>query len=94
MRKNQPTRRGSPHAVEQRERARRDAIVAHLSIPIRLKTRESTAVSVLYVALPLALILGGGGLVACVLCIRNGQYDDLDTPAVRMLIDDDDDRAR
>ncbi len=45
--------------------------------------------SVLYVALPIALILGGGGLVACVLCIRSGQYDDLDTPAVRMLIDDD-----
>ncbi|WP_146409561.1 cbb3-type cytochrome oxidase assembly protein CcoS [Allorhodopirellula heiligendammensis] len=46
--------------------------------------------SVLYVALPLALLLGGGGLLACVLCIRSGQYDDLDTPAVRMLIDDED----
>lgn len=46
--------------------------------------------SVLYVALPLALILGGGGLLACVLCIRSGQYDDLDTPGVRILIDDDD----
>lgn len=45
--------------------------------------------SVLYVALPLALILGGGGLVACIMCIRAGQYDDLDTPAVRMLIDDE-----
>lgn len=44
--------------------------------------------SVLFVALPLALLLGGGGLLACVLCIRGGQYDDLDTPAVRMLIDE------
>ncbi len=46
-------------------------------------------VSVLFVALPIALILGGGGVLACVLCIRGGQYDDLDTPSVRMLIDDE-----
>ncbi|TWT75200.1 cbb3-type cytochrome oxidase assembly protein CcoS [Allorhodopirellula solitaria] len=45
--------------------------------------------SVLYVAVPLALVLGGGGLIACLLCIRSGQYDDLDTPAVRMLIDEE-----
>lgn len=44
--------------------------------------------SVLYVALPIALLLGGGGLVACIFCIRCGQYDDLETPAVRMLLDD------
>ncbi|WP_404309270.1 cbb3-type cytochrome oxidase assembly protein CcoS [Neorhodopirellula lusitana] len=44
--------------------------------------------SVLYIALPMALLLGGGGMLACILSIRRGQYDDLDTPAVRMLIDD------
>ncbi len=44
--------------------------------------------SVLYVALPLAILLGAAALVACVRCIRSGQYDDLETPAVRMLIDD------
>ncbi|MCO8122454.1 cbb3-type cytochrome oxidase assembly protein CcoS [Stieleria sp. TO1_6] len=44
--------------------------------------------SVLYIALPVALLLGGGGLLACLYCIRNGQYDDLDTPAVRVLVDD------
>ncbi|MCA9131927.1 MAG: cbb3-type cytochrome oxidase assembly protein CcoS [Planctomycetales bacterium] len=44
--------------------------------------------SVLFIALPLALLLGGAALVACVLCIRGGQYDDLDTPAVRILIDE------
>lgn len=44
--------------------------------------------SVLYIALPIALLLGGGGMIACILCIRGGQYDDLDTPAVRMLIDE------
>ncbi|MCC9657891.1 cbb3-type cytochrome oxidase assembly protein CcoS [Rhodopirellula halodulae] len=45
--------------------------------------------SVLFIALPLALLLGAGGLIACVMCIRGGQYEDLETPAVRMLIDDD-----
>jgi cbb3-type cytochrome oxidase maturation protein len=44
--------------------------------------------SVLYVALPVAVMLGAAGLIACLYCIRDGQYDDLDTPAVRMLIDD------
>ncbi|MBX3420739.1 MAG: cbb3-type cytochrome oxidase assembly protein CcoS [Pirellulaceae bacterium] len=44
--------------------------------------------SVLYVALPVALLLGGSALVACIYCIRQGQYDDLDTPPLRMLIDD------
>ncbi|MEZ6137144.1 MAG: cbb3-type cytochrome oxidase assembly protein CcoS [Pirellulaceae bacterium] len=44
--------------------------------------------SVLYVALPLALLLGSAALVACIRCIRSGQYDDLETPALRMLIDD------
>lgn len=44
--------------------------------------------SVLFVALPVAILLGGAALVACVQCIRGGQYDDLETPAVRMLIDE------
>jgi cbb3-type cytochrome oxidase maturation protein len=44
--------------------------------------------SVLFVALPLALLLGGAALVACVYCIKQGQYDDLESPAVRILIED------
>lgn len=44
--------------------------------------------SVLFVALPLALLLGGAALVACVYCIKQGQYDDLESPPVRILIDD------
>ncbi len=44
--------------------------------------------SVLFVALPLALMLGGAAMIACVRCIRAGQYDDLETPALRILIDD------
>ncbi len=44
--------------------------------------------SVIFIALPIAILLGASAMVACVLCIRSGQYDDMDTPAVRMLIDD------
>ncbi len=44
--------------------------------------------SVLYVALPVALLLGGSALVACLACIRSGQYDDLDGPSVRLLNDE------
>ncbi len=44
--------------------------------------------SVIYIALPLALVLGACGLLACIFCIRGGQYDDLESPPLRMLIDD------
>ncbi len=44
--------------------------------------------SVLFIALPVAILLGGSALIACVLCIRGGQYDDLETPAVRILVED------
>lgn len=48
--------------------------------------------SVLYVALPIALLLGGSALAACIYCIRGGQYDDLDTPAIRILTEDRSDK--
>jgi cbb3-type cytochrome oxidase maturation protein len=44
--------------------------------------------SVLFIALPIAVLLGVAAVIACVRCISAGQYDDLETPAVRMLIDD------
>ncbi|MGI9472989.1 MAG: cbb3-type cytochrome oxidase assembly protein CcoS [Rubripirellula sp.] len=44
--------------------------------------------SVLYIALPIAVAMGGLALWACVRCIRGGQFDDLDTPPMRMLIDE------
>lgn len=49
--------------------------------------------SVLFVALPVAILMGAAAVVACVFCIRGGQFDDLETPAVRMLIDDKPDAA-
>ncbi|MEM9585799.1 MAG: cbb3-type cytochrome oxidase assembly protein CcoS [Planctomycetota bacterium] len=45
--------------------------------------------SVMFVALPIALAMGAAGLIACIYCIRGGQFDDLESPPVRMLIDDD-----
>ncbi|MDX1930838.1 MAG: cbb3-type cytochrome oxidase assembly protein CcoS [Pirellulaceae bacterium] len=44
--------------------------------------------SVVYVALPVALLLGAAGMYACVRCIWDGQYEDLESPPIRILIDD------
>ena len=45
--------------------------------------------SVIYVLLPVALALAAAALWAFIHAVRSGQYDDLDSPAVRMLMDDD-----
>lgn len=44
--------------------------------------------SILYVLIPLALAMGISGLVAFIYAARSGQFDDLDTPALRALLDD------
>ena len=44
--------------------------------------------SILYVLIPLALLLGGAALAACVYAARSGQFDDLETPAYRALLDE------
>jgi cbb3-type cytochrome oxidase maturation protein len=46
-------------------------------------------VNVLYVVLPLALALVLGALLAFRWAARQGQFDDLDTPALRALDDDE-----
>lgn len=46
--------------------------------------------SVLYIVLPLALLLAAAAVVAFIWSARNGQFDDLDTPALRALHDDSD----
>ncbi|WP_309672822.1 cbb3-type cytochrome oxidase assembly protein CcoS [Gemmatimonas sp.] len=43
--------------------------------------------SVIYLVLPLALIIVGGAVLAFVWSAKSGQYDDLETPAVRVLHD-------
>jgi cbb3-type cytochrome oxidase maturation protein len=44
--------------------------------------------SVVFLVLPLALLVVGGAVLAFVWSARSGQFDDLDTPAVRMLHDE------
>jgi cbb3-type cytochrome oxidase maturation protein len=45
--------------------------------------------SVLYVLIPLALVTGAAAVAAFLWATKNGQLDDLDTPAIRILNDDD-----
>ena len=45
--------------------------------------------SILYVLIPLALLLLGGAVWAFFWAVGSGQFDDLDTPAVRIILDDD-----
>ena len=43
---------------------------------------------VLFFLIPISLVLAGGGLVSCVWAIRNGQFDDLQSPAQRLVLED------
>ena len=45
--------------------------------------------SIIYIVLPLALLIVGSAVAAFVWAARRGQFDDLDTPALRMLHDDE-----
>ena len=45
--------------------------------------------SVVYIALPVALLLAVAGVIAFIWATRSGQMDDLETPGQRVLFDDD-----
>ena len=45
--------------------------------------------NILYVLIPLGLLLLGGAVWAFFWAVSSGQFDDLDTPAVRVIMDDD-----
>ncbi len=47
--------------------------------------------SVVYILLPVASLLAAAGVAAFIWAVRRGQFDDLETPAVRILHDDEDD---
>ena len=47
---------------------------------------------IVYALLPISLLLGLFGFLAFMWALRSGQYDDMDTPAVKMLFDDEEDR--
>ena len=50
--------------------------------------------SIIYIVIPLALLIVAAAVVAFVWASMRGQFDDLDTPAVRMLGDDETGRDR
>lgn len=45
--------------------------------------------SVVYLMIPAALLLAAIGVAAFILAAKSGQFDDLDTPALRAIFDDD-----
>jgi cbb3-type cytochrome oxidase maturation protein len=49
--------------------------------------------SAIYIALPIALLLALVGVAAFIWSVRSGQMDDLETPALRVLGEEDERRA-
>ncbi len=45
--------------------------------------------SIIYIVLPLALLVVLVAVIAFAMATRRGQFDDLDTPAIRALHDDE-----
>jgi cbb3-type cytochrome oxidase maturation protein len=45
--------------------------------------------NILYLLVPLALILAGLGVWGFWWAVRDGQFDDVDTPALRILLDEE-----
>ncbi len=50
--------------------------------------------SSLLLLIPISLVLLGVAVWAFVWAVRRGQFDDLDTPAIDILLDDEGDRPR
>jgi cbb3-type cytochrome oxidase maturation protein len=44
--------------------------------------------SIIFLILPVTLVLCGGAVAAFAWATRSGQFDDLETPAIRLLHDD------
>lgn len=47
------------------------------------------SVPILFLLVPLALLLAGAAVYGFLWAVRTGQYDDVHTPALRLLTDDD-----
>jgi len=52
------------------------------------KTSEML-MEIIYILLPLSFLVGFGFLVACIVAIKKGQFEDSEAPAVRILRDED-----
>lgn len=50
--------------------------------------------NVLYILVPVALLLAAAGVAGFVWSVRNDQFEDVETPGVRVLFDDEDMPAR
>lgn len=50
--------------------------------------------TILYLLVPVAFILALAGVGAFFWSVQNGQYDDVETPAIRVLLDDETQVAR
>jgi cbb3-type cytochrome oxidase maturation protein len=50
--------------------------------------------TVLYLLVPLALLLAGTGVAAFFWSVRNGQFDDVETPAIRVLLEEEEPPGR
>lgn len=50
--------------------------------------------SILYLLIPLGLVLLGVAIWAFMWAVRTGQFEDLEGPAHRILMDDDEDKAK
>ncbi len=59
-----------------------------------LASLEERPLSVIYILLPLAVLLASIALYAFIRAVKAGQFDDLDTPAHRILHEDDEDTGR
>jgi len=55
----------------------------------RVESGIEERMSVVYIALPIALLLALAGVIAFIWAVRSGQLDDLETPGLRILGDDD-----
>lgn len=49
-----------------------------------------TGLSVLYFMIPISLLLGACFLVGFIWAAKNGQYEDLENPAIRILFEKED----
>ncbi|MCB0350907.1 MAG: cbb3-type cytochrome oxidase assembly protein CcoS [Bdellovibrionales bacterium] len=45
--------------------------------------------NILYMMVPMALLMGFIFIYLFIRVVRSGQYDDLDTPAIRILLDEE-----
>jgi cbb3-type cytochrome oxidase maturation protein len=77
------------HATIRETNRRMPGTEPAFSASSHVQLRYTEPVSVVYIALPVALLLAVVGVMAFIWAVRSGQMDDLETPGQRVLFDDD-----